>query len=263
MTRSLPGWIFPVGAGVVGLLVGSFLNVVVYRLPLGLSISKPRSFCPTCDRQLEWWENVPVVSWLALRGRCHTCHEPISVRYPLVELSTAGSFAFVTVTLDHSPQAIAYCIWAATLLSITLIDTGGALSPLRLATVGTAAGLTALGGASAWTHDWRPTTGAAIGVVAGAVVTWAVLAGCRTTGSRPWPGVSAAITLGGWLGGLSLVGCVTGVIAAAVGGAATAAAGTLLSASPESGSVRLRNVTGAPMAVGILVGAAVGIIVGG
>ena len=77
-------------AGVVGLFVGSFLNVVVYRAPLGLSVAAPRSFCPTCERQLHWWENVPVVSWLALRGRCHTCHQPISVRYPLVELATAS-----------------------------------------------------------------------------------------------------------------------------------------------------------------------------
>src|SRR5664280_3022890 len=71
-------------AVIVGLFVGSFLNVVVYRIPLGLSVAKPRSFCPTCDRQLKWWENVPVVSWVALRGHCHTCHEPISARYPFV-----------------------------------------------------------------------------------------------------------------------------------------------------------------------------------
>ena len=90
-------------AGVVGLFIGSFLNVVVYRAPLGLSVSTPRSFCPTCDRQLVWWENVPLISWLALRGRCHTCHEPISVRYPLVEATTAVAFAFVALAMARIP----------------------------------------------------------------------------------------------------------------------------------------------------------------
>ena len=88
-------WLVVTVAGLAGLFIGSFLNVVVYRAPLGLSVSTPRSFCPTCDRQLAWWENVPVVSWLALRGRCHTCHTPISLRYPLVEAATAVSFALV------------------------------------------------------------------------------------------------------------------------------------------------------------------------
>ena len=67
-------------AGVVGLFVGSFLNVVVYRTPLGLSVSAPRSFCPTCRRQLTWWENVPIGSWVALRGRCRTCRAVQSPR---------------------------------------------------------------------------------------------------------------------------------------------------------------------------------------
>src|SRR5208282_1433104 len=72
-------------AGVAGLLVGSFLNVVVYRAPLGLSVSSPRSFCPNCRHQLSWWENIPVASWVFLRARCRACHQPISARYPLVE----------------------------------------------------------------------------------------------------------------------------------------------------------------------------------
>ena len=82
-------------ATALGLFVGSFLNVVIYRAPRGLSVSTPRSFCPTCDRQLLWWENVPVVSWAALRGRCRTCHQPISIRYPLVEGVTGATFAVI------------------------------------------------------------------------------------------------------------------------------------------------------------------------
>ena len=106
-------------AAVVGLFVGSFLNVVVYRAPLGLSVSTPRSFCPTCDRQLAWWENVPVVSWLALRGRCHTCHEPISVRYPLVEATTGGGLRPGGLGLARlRPSTAGYCVLAATAIAV-------------------------------------------------------------------------------------------------------------------------------------------------
>ena len=109
-------------AAVVGLFVGSFLNVVVYRAPLGLSVSTPRSFCPTCDRQLAWWENVPLVSWLALRGRCHTCHEPISPRYPLVEAATAVAFALVAVAWHGSLLTACYCALTGTALAVALVE---------------------------------------------------------------------------------------------------------------------------------------------
>ncbi len=123
-------WLVVILAGIVGLFIGSFLNVVVYRAPLGLSVSSPRSFCPTCDRQLVWWENVPVVSWLALRGRCHTCHEPISARYPLVEATTAVAFAFVAWGWHGSLITAGYCVLAATAISVGLIEYGGHRSPL-------------------------------------------------------------------------------------------------------------------------------------
>ena len=100
--------------GVIGLLLGSFLNVVIYRLPRMLeaqwaaeyaeisgqeptqgqpfNLMVPRSRCPHCGHQIRWYENIPVVSWLALRGRCSQCRKPISFRYPLVELVTAAFF---------------------------------------------------------------------------------------------------------------------------------------------------------------------------
>jgi leader peptidase (prepilin peptidase)/N-methyltransferase len=88
-------------AGLFGLLVGSFLNVCIYRLPRGTSVVFPPSACGGCGRQLRWFENVPVVSWLALRGRCARCAAPISVQYPLVEIVTALLFvATVAVTPD-------------------------------------------------------------------------------------------------------------------------------------------------------------------
>ncbi len=82
-------------AGIVGLLVGSFLNVCIFRLPRNcMSIVKPRSRCPRCLRMISWYDNVPVFSWIVLRGRCRNCREPISIRYPLVELFTGGVFVF-------------------------------------------------------------------------------------------------------------------------------------------------------------------------
>jgi leader peptidase (prepilin peptidase)/N-methyltransferase len=78
--------------GLVGAIVGSFLNVCIHRLPLGQSIVWPSSACPACRRALSWYENVPLLSWLALGGRCRTCRAPISVRYPIVEAITATMF---------------------------------------------------------------------------------------------------------------------------------------------------------------------------
>jgi leader peptidase (prepilin peptidase)/N-methyltransferase len=82
-------------AGAFGALIGSFLNVVVYRVPAGLSVVRPGSACPGCGAPIRPWDNVPVVSWLALRGRCRDCAQPISARYPLVEAATAVLFVLV------------------------------------------------------------------------------------------------------------------------------------------------------------------------
>ena len=86
-------WIL--AAGLVGACVGSFLNVVVYRLPRGLSVVYPGSHCPHCGRPIRWHDNIPVAGWLALRGRCRDCRGPISARYPLVEATVAATFVGV------------------------------------------------------------------------------------------------------------------------------------------------------------------------
>src|SRR5919112_2280635 len=82
-------------AGLLGALIGSFLNVVIHRLPRGESLVRPRSRCPECSAAIAPYDNVPVLSWLLLRGRCRRCGAPISPRYPLVELLTAVAFAAV------------------------------------------------------------------------------------------------------------------------------------------------------------------------
>ncbi len=86
-------------AGVFGLLIGSFLNVVIYRVPIGMSVVRPASACPNCGSGIHAYDNVPVVAWLALRGRCRSCSAPISARYPLVELGTGVFFFLVSLPI--------------------------------------------------------------------------------------------------------------------------------------------------------------------
>lgn len=86
-------------AGLIGLAVGSFLNVVIYRVPRGESVSRPRSRCPACGTTIAWYDNIPVVSWLVLRARCRHCGAPISARYPLVEAATGVAFGLVALAL--------------------------------------------------------------------------------------------------------------------------------------------------------------------
>jgi leader peptidase (prepilin peptidase) / N-methyltransferase len=109
-------------AAVGGLILGSFLNVVAYRLPRGESLVHPRSRCPHCDTQLRAIDNIPVISWLALRGRCHHCGAPISARYPLVELTTGALFAAVVATQDDAVRIVLGLLLVAVLVPITLID---------------------------------------------------------------------------------------------------------------------------------------------
>ncbi len=107
----------------VGAVVGSFLNVVIYRLPLGFHLTLPsRSACRICKRKLAWYENVPVLSYLALRARCRTCASPISLRYPLVEVTTAALFVAVFGYQGVSFAALYYSAFCAALIAITFID---------------------------------------------------------------------------------------------------------------------------------------------
>src|SRR5689334_10677304 len=91
--------------GILGLAIGSFLNVVIYRVPAGLSVVHPPSACPQCGNQIRNRHNVPVLGWLMLRGRCYDCKEPISPRYPIVEAATGVLFAAATAWLLHEDEA--------------------------------------------------------------------------------------------------------------------------------------------------------------
>jgi leader peptidase (prepilin peptidase)/N-methyltransferase len=114
--------IAPILAGVFGLLVGSFINVVVYRIPKGESVVFPPSRCPHCGHGLRPWENVPVLSWIGLRGRCSSCKAPISVRYPLVELLTGALFALSVLEYGPTFAGLAACCIGAVLAAVLFFD---------------------------------------------------------------------------------------------------------------------------------------------
>ncbi len=119
-------------AAVGGLLVGSFLNVVAYRLPRGESLVHPRSRCPSCATQLRAIDNIPVVSWLALRGRCHSCGAPISARYPLVEATTGALYVAVVASQDDAVRIVLGLLLVTALVPITLIDFDHRIIPNRI-----------------------------------------------------------------------------------------------------------------------------------
>jgi leader peptidase (prepilin peptidase)/N-methyltransferase len=106
----------------LGLLVGSFLNVVAYRLPRGESVVKPRSRCPSCGTEVRSRDNVPVVSWLLLRGRCRDCAAPISVRYPLIEALTGALFAAVGLARGVDAELALLLPFTAVLVAVAAID---------------------------------------------------------------------------------------------------------------------------------------------
>jgi leader peptidase (prepilin peptidase) / N-methyltransferase len=119
-------------ATVLGALIGSFLNVVIHRLPLGESLVTPGSHCPACDAPVRSFDNVPVLSWLVLRGRCRSCGAPISVRYPAVELLTAASFAAVVAVRGFDDGLWLELPFVACLIALAGIDLDHKLLPNKI-----------------------------------------------------------------------------------------------------------------------------------
>jgi leader peptidase (prepilin peptidase)/N-methyltransferase len=118
--------------GVMGLAVGSFLNVVIYRVPRQESIVHPRSHCPKCGTQLADRDNIPVLSWVLLGGKCRTCQAPISARYPLVELLTAGLFAGIGARFGADWSLPAYLVFTAGMVALAIVDLEHYLLPKRI-----------------------------------------------------------------------------------------------------------------------------------
>jgi leader peptidase (prepilin peptidase)/N-methyltransferase len=128
-------------AALFGLLIGSFLNVCIHRWPRDLSVVRPRSMCPACGAPIAWYDNIPLASWVALRGRCRHCRAPIHWRYPLVELLTALSFAYFVLQFGLTLAAARSCIFAAILIALVFSDLETLLLPDELTLGGLAIGL--------------------------------------------------------------------------------------------------------------------------
>ena len=109
-------------AGLFGLLIGSFLNVCIYRMPRDLSVVWGRSFCPSCERPIASFDNVPLLSWLLLQGRCRACRASIPLRYPIVELLTGVLFFAGAAGLGMTMQALRFCVFAAIMVALIFMD---------------------------------------------------------------------------------------------------------------------------------------------
>ena len=131
-------------AGGLGLLLGSFLNVVAYRLPRGESLARPASRCPGCDTPIRPYDNVPVVSWLLLRGRCRSCGTSIAWRYPLVELATALLLALTVVVIGTGEDVWLGLAFVVLLVPVTVIDVDFRIIPNKLMIAGTVVALAIL-----------------------------------------------------------------------------------------------------------------------
>lgn len=125
-----------------GAVAGSFLSVVAHRAPRGESIAGPRSRCPGCGAQIAAYDNIPIVSWLLLRGRCRSCDERISIRYPLIELATGLLFAATALVFRHEPaELVLGLVFVATLAAVTLTDLELRVIPNRILIVSAVAGV--------------------------------------------------------------------------------------------------------------------------
>lgn len=128
---------------VLGLVVGSFLNVVIYRLPRRESLVRPGSHCPVCGVAIRWFDNVPLLSWVLLRGRCRSCKTAISCRYPFVEALTAATFGLAAWRWGLSWQLPVSWIFLAGLIAIAFIDLEHMIIPNSIVLPGTVVGLAA------------------------------------------------------------------------------------------------------------------------
>jgi leader peptidase (prepilin peptidase)/N-methyltransferase len=219
-------------AAVLGLLLGSFLNVVVYRVPIGKSIVSPPSACPNCDHEIKPYDNIPVLSWLALRGKCRNCAAPISARYPLVELATSASFALVA--LGFAPACFAattsagavsavlvmvsFLYLAAITIALALIDLDVHKLPNMIVIPAYAVGAALFSAASILSGDFGPLIGSGI-AMAGLFLLYLVMA-LVYPGGMGFGDVKLAGVLGiylGWAGwGAVAVGAFSAFLLAGV-----------------------------------------------
>jgi leader peptidase (prepilin peptidase)/N-methyltransferase len=254
-------------AGGLGLLIGSFLNVVVYRVPAGMSISSPPSACPGCHAPIKAYDNVPVLSWLALKGRCRSCSTTISARYPIVELATGGFFALVAaavwpwaaVPTEAAPlvaallELVAFLWLAGASVALAIIDVEHHRLPDAIVLPSYAVGLVLLGASSALSGEWDALLRGVVGMAA-LFVFYLALALVKP-GAMGLGDVKLAGVLGLWLGWLGWGELVVGAFAAFLLGG--------LFSIVLLATRRAQRTGGIPFGPWMLAGAWVGVLVGG
>ncbi|HEU0016521.1 MAG TPA: prepilin peptidase [Longimicrobium sp.] len=164
-----PEWPLYLLAGLMGAAVGSFLNVCVYRWPADQSVVSPPSRCPSCGAGIRWYDNVPVLGWLWLRGRCRSCRAPISVQYPLVELATAAVWVMAALRFGYTWQTLSTALFFTLLLGIALSDARTYIIPDQFTLGGLVIGL-----ALAFAPGGITPRNAAIGAALGFALLYAV-----------------------------------------------------------------------------------------
>lgn len=199
-------------AGLLGLAIGSFLNVVIHRVPEGLSLVKPGSHCPHCGHEIRNRHNVPVLGWLLLRGKCADCRAPISVRYPLVEAGTAALFVAVAARFGLSWELPAYLYLAAISIALAAIDLDKLRLPDAIVKPSYAVALALLLPAAALGHDWRAIVR---GLIAAAAM-WIFFEIVAFFGAMGGGDVKLAPLLGFYLGWLGWSAVAIGAFAAFV-----------------------------------------------
>jgi len=172
-----PGSLHPAAlawVAIFGAVLGSFLNVVIARVPAGQSVVRPRSRCPRCVAPIAWYDNLPVVSWILLRARCRRCRAPISFRYPLVEVVGAGIAVAALLRHGFSPAAASELAFVLLLVALAFIDLDTWLLPHALTWpligFGLAASVAGLSAAGSWRSA---AIGAGLGFAAFAAISWA------------------------------------------------------------------------------------------
>ncbi|MDQ3570920.1 MAG: prepilin peptidase [Actinomycetota bacterium] len=204
----------------LGLIVGSFLNVVIHRVPEKQSVVRPRSRCPRCNAYLKPWDNVPVLSWLLLRGRCRTCRGAIPIRYPLVELGTAALFVAAAVRLGADPVLPAFLVVFAALVAISAVDLERFIVPNRILYPALFIAAPLLVVAAVIDGDWSSLLDAALGGALGWVLLFAIhMASPKGMGFGDVRLAGLIGMLLGWLSiGHVLLGLFLGFLTAAVVG---------------------------------------------
>lgn len=147
---------------VLGAVVGSFLNVCIYRIPAGKSIVSPPSSCPVCGHRIRWFENIPIVGFLGLRGRCASCRTKIPVRYPAVEILTGILFALAFYHFGFSTVSVVYFVFVAALVVITFIDLDHRIIPDVISLPGIPIGF-----AGSFFVPWMPWYDSVLGILLG------------------------------------------------------------------------------------------------